>query len=231
MIPIGILAGQKFAPAFDPVSLGAIFALDALAITGLSDGATLATWTGLPGTSINGSTVSNSPIYKASILNGGPVVRFDGVSAQMVSSANLALSQPYTVYAVVIPRSNPGRYCSFADSSNGNALLFSGATGNTTLAMFAGSEVDHPTTIALGTAYVVVGVFNGASSIMSLNGVTASGNPGTGGYQSVRLGTNFIENAFYQEDYGAVGVIPSALTPTQRQGLEAYLGARFGIAV
>src|SRR3990167_3932393 len=59
--------------------------LKADAITGLNDGDSVTTWTDSSGNSNDAtqSTAANKPIYKTSIINSKPVLRFDGSNDQM----------------------------------------------------------------------------------------------------------------------------------------------------
>ena len=63
----------------NPAQCGAQIALDARYISGVADGAALATWAARANTTI-GATASGSgqPIYRASSINGRPAVEFDG---------------------------------------------------------------------------------------------------------------------------------------------------------
>lgn len=80
--------------------------LKASAITGLNDGDPVSTW---PDSSGNGHDVTAAgtarPLYKTNILNGKPVVRFDGINDLLVSSDNLNKILGYDgrgiIYAVI----------------------------------------------------------------------------------------------------------------------------------
>lgn len=88
-------AGGSFAaPAPIPPVAGPALWFAADHITGLSDGAALTTW---PDSSGNGrdvtqATGSKKPLYKTAILNGKPVVRFDGSDDILVRAGASILS-------------------------------------------------------------------------------------------------------------------------------------------
>lgn len=65
----------------------------------LTDGSTVSTWTDSGAGGHNFTTISGTPVYKTNILNGRPVVRFDGTSACMASTVPLTLST-FTIAAV-----------------------------------------------------------------------------------------------------------------------------------
>ena len=88
-----------------PIS-GAKMQLDAYQITGLSDGDPVATWSDVSGNS-NDATQSNSakrPLYKTSIVNGLPVVRFDTTDDGMVTPLTIS-AIPLTIFLVYSAKS------------------------------------------------------------------------------------------------------------------------------
>jgi len=63
----------------NPGQCGAQVALDSRYITGVADGAALATWPARANTTIGATATGvNQPIYRASSINGRPAVEFDG---------------------------------------------------------------------------------------------------------------------------------------------------------
>lgn len=78
---------------------GLVLWLDAGAITGLSDGSAVDVW---PDSSDNGNNATqtgvNRPTFRTGIINGKPVVRFDGTNYLDITALNM---QPATVFAVV----------------------------------------------------------------------------------------------------------------------------------
>ena len=94
-----------------PVVSGLVLHLDADAIDGLSDNDPVAQWDDLSGED-NHATQGTSgyrPIYKTNILNGKPVVRFDG-SDDRLNFPNLGISSgnnPLTIIVIFTPHSLP----------------------------------------------------------------------------------------------------------------------------
>ena len=70
--------GAPFVEGAAPVTSGLVLHLDADAITGLSDGDTVSTWTDISGSGNSGSAIG-APSYHTGVVNGKPVVRLDGV--------------------------------------------------------------------------------------------------------------------------------------------------------
>jgi hypothetical protein len=90
------------AAAFSPTDIAGLkLWLDASQITGLNDGDAVATWSDVSGNGrdFTQGTASARPIYKTAILNGKPVVRFDGIDDKL-SRANFITTGVGTTFAV-----------------------------------------------------------------------------------------------------------------------------------
>lgn len=78
--------------------------LKADAITGLSDGEAVTTWpdSGSLGNGATQATADNQPVYKANIINGKPVIRFDGTNDYLVTASFLGTgyNTAFTCYAI-----------------------------------------------------------------------------------------------------------------------------------
>lgn len=77
---------------------------DAGQITGLSDGTAISQWNDLSGNAYHAvqATGTKQPLYKTGILNGRPVVRFDGTDDFFTASGLGALSD-HSVFVVIKP--------------------------------------------------------------------------------------------------------------------------------
>ncbi len=84
-----------------PVTEGLVLRLDASAVEELSDGDKVETWDDLSGEENDATqaTEENRPIYKTDILNGKPVVRFDGENDYLTTGA-ANIGQSHTIFAV-----------------------------------------------------------------------------------------------------------------------------------
>lgn len=95
--------GAPPAGGFSPSDIAGLIAwYKADAIIGLSDGDPVANW---PDSSLHGYDASQGesdfqPSYKAGILNGKPVVRFDGIDDHLIAGAIAGLSGQITVFLV-----------------------------------------------------------------------------------------------------------------------------------
>lgn len=188
-------------------------------ISGLSDGGTVSSWIDSSSDGRN-ATCGNCPIYKINILNGKPVVRFDGSNDVMTFTG---ISDTRTVFVV------------FNDlGSNDYAHLFGG-----------GNVVWHGDTIASG---VVIGltwandnIDNGQSWV---NGVsTPTGNiPRSSSHQILSIITagdvltaGLTHNQglprFWKGDFAEVIIYNTVLSEEDRVAVQEYLSDKYGIGV
>ena len=78
--------------------------LDASQLTGLSDDATVDTWTDMSGVGNDAPKTAGTPIYKTGVLNGQPVIRFNNTSA--FTTANLSAQFPSAVTVFIVTTIN-----------------------------------------------------------------------------------------------------------------------------
>lgn len=176
--------------------------LKADAITGLSDGAAVASWLDSSGSNMpaNQPSVANRPVYITNATNGLPVVRF-GASASMDSNASASYAQQ-TIVAVVKPNApnadnhtirgalgNAGGLQTFIDVDGYSAMNYerSGGIGRSSSpASTAGFQVityTFATNAEFGIWYGTTFDGSGATGVASLTpGTTAAiGYRGGGG--------------------------------------------------
>jgi hypothetical protein len=95
-----------FAPEMLP---GMQLRLDASAITGLSDGTAVSSWADSSGNGRNATqaTGTRQPIYRTTVVNGQPIVRFDGVDDYMtVADVDALDAVQFTLFVVAKARVN-----------------------------------------------------------------------------------------------------------------------------
>lgn len=223
-LAIGIGAGGI--RAFSPEQIsGLTLWLKADAITGLADGAALTTWEDSSGEDNDAAqaTADNKPTYKTNILNGLPVVRFDG-TADFLQTPDLGLSQPGTVLIVASRTAAAERH--MLDGTSTRWLMGGTATN---WIMFAGSVLD--TGDAQDTdAHVHTCIFNGASSKYRLDGTEiGSGDAGAQGLAMTLIGCGNSQTAFHPGDIAEVLIYDSALSAGNLALVEAYLSAKYAL--
>lgn len=188
------------------------------------------------GRTLTQTTANNRPAYNTSVLNGRPVVNFDGTNDALLASFTLA--QPCHYFLV-------WRYDS--PYVSGNPRVLDGATGGATsffrssvsqMALSAGgSNLSANISDAEGQAFSVTEIrANGASSFVFYNGSDRTANPGT----NIGAGTpNGIYLGVFGNGFSAPGdvsfaevvVYSSILAASQSSAVRSYLGTRYGIAV
>lgn len=219
------------ASKFDPRSIGGLqmwFAADR--ITGLVDGNAVATWSDLSGNGRDATqaTEAAKPVYKVDIVNGKPVVRFDGVD-DYIETTSVTIAQPITI--CVLAKYAAVNTDTFTDSVSGTECFF--RVNTTDVQVGAGLDIS-PIAITANAFQILIAHIqsNGISNIFK-NGVAGTaGDAGSNTLKAVRIG-------------GAVGAGPpgplngdiaelliynKALTAGQRRRIEGWWSAKYGIA-
>lgn len=218
--------------AFDPLTLSPTLWLKADAITGKNDGDALASWTDSSGNAntVSQGTGANQPLYKTAIVNGKPVVRFDGTNDLLVAATALVTAAPWTVCMVINPATASGVWF------NGRydfAFLGTSQWRHTTPAR---ADMDSNTTARTnGVFQIVTLVFSAAFTSNFFTNGTAKGSPtsagdGAAATQTFKLGLS-AGGGQLNGDVAEFLLIPSALSAGNRQSLEGSLGTKYGIAV
>lgn len=222
-----------FAPS-DIAGLKGWWKADALA---LSDSAAVNPWTDSSGGGFDLALYVSAPIFKTSIVNGKPVVRFDGASNALETTAD-SIPSSYTVFAVAKAASISAAAHSivtFGSTSFSNVILRRDtATLNfyqlTAPATYA--NVAEASGIASGTWNYFTANWDGANIHLWRNGTlkgtsVATTIQTTGSHLGV--GFDYQSGAYWDGDIAEVLVYDSALGTTDRQNVEAYLAAKYGL--
>lgn len=220
------------AAAFTPASIAGLqLWVEADSGTGTTtDGTAVGTWTDQSGQGhhLTQATAGSQPVYKTNILNGKPVVRFDGVDDFL--TVTFTQSQP--IHAFVVTQFRTAR-------TGNNTIMDGGGDGwariywfsSTQVGLYATANQQPNLTVAmLNTFHVLSALFNGASSELRADGGTAVvGDPGTTAPGGLTLGGR-----------GGLGLEPGAvdiaaciaysgiLSTTNRQAVESYLKGKYG---
>lgn len=200
-------------------------------ITGLADGGAVGTWSDLSGNGRDATqaTAAKKPTYKTAIINGKPVVRFDGIDDYLKTAA-FTLNQPVTIGMVLNPNALTALnyYVLDGNTDDTQDIYASDATHLRLYAGVAGPEVDKPT-----AACVLMAMFNGAASSLAINGaaptVANAGASNAGGITIGTSGSTFQSPGAF--DMAEMAVYNRALDAGERGRLTRYLGRKYGIAV
>lgn len=194
----------------------------------LANGASVPTWTdnSATGASLTQATGATQPTYQTNVLNGFPVLRFNG--SQYLENATFSFVQPTTMF-VVSKYTTAGTSPTLigAASANQNAIFYDAS--NFTNA-YAGISLTGNTSV-LGSFIITTAQFNTASSLLHVNGTQqASGNAGSSNMTSLRVGNNSSGNTIIG-DVAELVIYNRVLTTAERASIDTYLSNKYGIAV
>jgi hypothetical protein len=207
------------------------FAADAGVLDGsgnpATDGVAVATWQdqGRLAANATQATSGSRPLLRTNVLNGKPVLRFDGVDDRLAASFT-ALAQPNTIFVV-------GSYASSANAYfvDGTASGTRNAVFTQPLQIFAGLAQITSGVFSPFAAAAVTAVFNGSASALYKNGVSvAAGNPGTNGLGGISIGSRWIgTDGFLPGDIAEILVYAGAMGSDDRATIEKYLSAKYAL--
>jgi hypothetical protein len=208
--------------SFDPTSIAGCklwLKADALA---LSDGAAVTAWND---SSSNAYNVSGTATYKTNIVNGKPVVRFNGTSNYLQNAAvDIGVPAPYTIF--LVPRSSVAS--AWFLFTNGPVGIGDDASGN--YIAYAGNNAIS--TVDIRNAFHVLTVVVASNNATGwIDGTLAMGPTGPNsnaiGVPTIFSTTN--GGTPYAGDMAEVLIYNSVLSVTDRQNVEAYLKAKYAI--
>ena len=239
------LFARRAAGGFSPASLLGLVAWYRAADLSLADGAAVATWTDSSGNGRDATqaTGTKQPLYKTNIINGKPVVRFDGVDDFLnVPAIDLTGTSGLTLFVVVANITSGGDRVLFEYSTNINSFtdgfLLYRETGNSIAAALRGSAggagSNFVTTASVTSAATVISaVYDKALATNEvtawLNGTSAGTRPqnlnntGAFGNRASFIGMRAGTTLPLAGDIAEILLYSRALPTGERQQVEAYL--------
>lgn len=215
--------------------------LKADAITGLADGAAVATWNDSSSNARNATQATGGaqPIYRTALLNGKPVVRFDGVD-DFLATGEFQQTEQWTAFAVALkaPGVDTPTVASTAKAvtPHGKLIRFNGDVEVMSFAYNVAGASTSDSQDALPTSFLIVSALRTTSAIqvwadgISAGETVALGTPASpvarvvvGADDGVAVG-NFLNG-----DIAEVVYYSSPLSTTDRDKVEAYLGDKYGL--
>jgi hypothetical protein len=228
---IASVSGPSFS-LVSPTQFGGLqLWLAADSISGLADDAAVATWSDLSGNGrdFTQGTAANRPLYKTNIVGGKPVVRFDGSNDFLAGT--LVMAQPFTILVVAAHRSgdvatNEGivsgvNFRPFLGTISGTPDKFGIYSGLT----LVGADLDT-------SFHHIVGVYNGATSSISVDGVTTAGDPGpdgSTGTMAVGAARADSPTEFSDSDIAEVIIYNRALPADELTKMGSYFSRKYGL--
>ena len=191
--------------------------LKADSIVGLNDGDTVGSWTDQSPNvnSANQLTEILKPLYKTNILNGKPVVRFDGGNDEMT------ISQGITHGTTFIVGKRSSTSSPFAEVGGGSIGNRRGLIG-----------IYYPAYASYDEYYVNgTSVPNGGGGAINTQLIFTGRSPTTPvNSTSFRLGYGSPSYASLNGDIAEIIIYDTSLTSTNRQLIESYLQKKYGIS-
>jgi len=223
---------------FDPRMVPGLKLYVEASALGLGNNAQISSATDLSG---SGNTLTNSaagtacPTNVLNVLNGRPVMRFDGVDDRLTTIL-LTNAQPFTTWIVGKVSASDTDAATFIDSfNNSQAIIYRGKTGDQP-GNFVGAS-GAQLVAAQNTAFsLLTFIANGASSTLLTNSIVSqSGNAGTNTLSGVSIG-NIRGNpspivAAYElnGDIATALIYNVALADADRQRVEQFFRRRYGL--
>lgn len=173
------------------------------------------------------ATAGSRPLLKLGILNGRPVIRFDGANDRLQTAAfGAALAQPNTVF--VVAKRTGGGAEAFLDGRTDATHLFRKNVGGS-YNLYAGG--DFVVVAADANWHIVQGVFNGASSKARVDGgAAATGNAGTSSMDGATVGSRANSSEWMNGDIAEILIYNANLSLAQLDQVGNYLAGRYGLA-
>lgn len=214
--------------------------LDATRITGLADGAAVATWEDVSGNARNATAAGAArPLYKTGIVNGKPVVRFDGTDDFMDLGDNVGDDKATYTLMVVARRATytaQQPWLSNRHLVNAETDTYYGIDGTGAQFVFQDSAIPSPlaggSVLTNGNAYALMLVVTPAARQLYLAGATNGDDAATN--SATRIFSGYIgkdtgTGDFLAGDIGEILTYSAALTTAQRAALFAYTLAKWGV--
>lgn len=205
---------------------------DTAGTTGTTNGGTIARVDDKSGNGWNAtqSTAGQRPVRTDNTANGKTAATFTAANSTMLTTANFTLNNACTV--IVWVKVFSAGYILDGGTVNTRVIIYNSTANPASAQIYGGTAfMTSSNTVDPATAHMIVGVYNGASSVVRLDGTETSGtNIGnatdttgmTLGADGSRAGSfftgNILEVACYSVDIGA----------TQRANAQAYGQTKYG---
>jgi hypothetical protein len=229
-----VVLAATFAPT-DISGLKLWLKADSLA---LSDGDPVTTWPDSSGQGNNAAqaTGSKKPTYKASIQNGRPAVRFDGVDDALKVSS-ITLPTFFTIFvAGRFTNAAPMFVEQSADANANDGFYFYGNNGNIAVIRRTSAHSANGAANWMGSTAAIVGLTYDGTHAVRRNGadVTITGTAGTTRPNSnvtadLFLGSRNEASIFSSGDFFEILIYGSPLSSADRLRVETYLNGRWAI--
>jgi hypothetical protein len=203
------------------------------AITGLTTGASVATWLDSSGSgrSLTQATGANQPTYQTGVVNSLPVVRFDGTNDYLRVTSAFATSARTA-------------FCVAKTDATGNYGIFDGINGNDVMRLSAGSTLYYSMSGGAGSAVSSLGtpsvtpdtswhifacVFDDTGTLRVNGGAGHTTTVGEVAPEGLTVGNSGFLNAPLDGDIAEFLLYDYALSLDEINAIGAYLGTKYAI--
>lgn len=213
------------------------------AIVGLNDGDSVASWTDSSGNgdTLTQNTGANKPIYKTNILNGLPIVRFNGTSSFMIpsilgfpSGGPASTASWFVVGAITEVAGSETSYAPFVIAAG--AMRLCSVLGTTNWGTFsADGDLSAGEVLANGTFNLLEytqgpGGVSQAEHILFRNGIQKLDHIGAAGSGAQNaIGAETGASRFLKGDIAEILLYNAVLSSTDRSTLETYIHTKYAI--
>lgn len=170
------------------------------------------------------------PIYKTNIITGHSLCRFDGISQFWKAATFGSVAQPFTVFSVARWNADPAAGTLFDGEAVNTMRQYRSAVN--TISIFAGAGLVGTATQGLIEAtQIYSGIYNGASSSISLGGVSkGAGDAGASGITGITVGDHGSTGSPFAGDAAEILIFNAALTSANQNLVGKYLAGKFGLS-
>jgi hypothetical protein len=222
--PLDFYRPADFTPGNVP-TLQAWYKADALT---LNDNDAVGTWPDSSGRGRDASqtTAGNKPTYKTGIVNGKPVVRFDGVDDFLTIAREITIND-FTVF--VVYRTSGNDVTVSSATLNNQFFAVDGSTNK--YAFFDGANpVVHSDTLAASrTSWNDACAKRSGSTVSWFEKSVARNSGSANGTTRFGMIGSVSNLAYTTGDIAEILFYNSALSDTDRQNIESYLASKYGI--
>ena len=232
--------------SWDPSQLSSLVAwYDADAITGLNDGDPISTWSDAHGVFDVSATSGERPIFKTSIQNSRPVVRFDGSDDRLKRSGSPITGTTARTFGIVA-KADVVTYTSIigigkeAWSGSGNGQVFNitpevaaRVNGSKTFTTGFGTSAFRLLVMSCPSSAITTDIsawLDGAALTQSTTSGTSINTLSSGEEFLIGELGSFSSTANFDGDIAEIVVCDAEATTNDRQRLEGYLAHKWGLA-
>lgn len=212
--------GEAAPPAWTPASLPDLeLWLPNSFLATIGDAQPIAQWDDASGNAHHATqaTATSRPTARLA-ADGKYEADFDGVDDRLIVTP-LALAQPFTLGLVAKQDVTTGTALYFVDSNTSPQVVF--YRTSSAWRLFAGTALIGPASDTARHAFV--GIYNGASSKIIVDGAETAGNAGANGYTGVSIGASFTPGFFCNGQIRDIVLCAGVLAGDDLTNLKDYL--------